>query len=190
MSCPGDSAESNCSSHCTLMAKPILVQSATSNGNRPSKTFSTISGSHNPRTEHTCSNSTSGILADRSASLGQSFKPKGLSEQASTLLLASWREKANRSYQSAWKMWCSWCSAKEVDPLNSSSKCFCGIFSPTVHTAQGKSYRSLNVCQLAISSTFPQIDWVSVGQHPLMVRHMKGVTSLAQCSSNNTILII
>ena len=187
ISCPGHSAESNCSSHCTLMAKPILVQSATSNGNQPSKTFSTISESHNPRTKHTCSNSTSGILADCLASLGQSFKTKGLSEQASTLLLASWREKTSRSYQPG-RYGVAGVVQREWIPLIPLLNVFVEFLAQQF--TQGKSYRSLNVYQLAISSTFPQIDWVSVGQHPLVVRHMKGVTSLAQCSSNNTLLII
>ena len=43
---------------------------------------------------------------------------------------------------------------------------------------QGKSYRSLNVYRSAISSTSPQIDGVSVGQHPLIVKLVKGAFHL------------
>ena len=40
------------------------------------------------------------------------------------------------------------------------------------------SYHSLNVYRSAILSTYPQINGVSVGQHPLIVRLMKGAFHL------------
>jgi hypothetical protein len=61
-------------------------------------------------------------------------------------------------------------------PLNSPLNFLLGILAHQLQ--QGKSYRSLNVYRSAISSTFPQINSVSVGQHPLTVRLMKGAFHL------------
>ena len=108
MSSPGNSAKNNSSSHCSIVAKPI-------DGNRSSKSSSTIRGSDNSRTKQAHSKDPPRILVDHLASLSQSFKAGGLSEQVCTLLLASWREKNNRSYQSAWKIWCGWCSARGMN---------------------------------------------------------------------------
>ena len=40
---------------------------------------------------------------------------------------------------------------------------------------EGRSYRTLNVYRSALSSTLPGFDGISVGQHPLVVRLLKGV---------------
>ena len=82
----------------------------------------------------------------------------------------------NRSYQSAWKIWCGWCSARGMDPLNTHLNALLEFLAHRFQ--QGKSYRSLNVYRSAISSTFPQINGIPVGQHPLIVRLMKGAFHL------------
>ena len=85
------------------------------------------------------------------------------------LLLASQREKTNKGYQSAWKIWFGWYSTRELDPLNSPLK-----FLLEYLAHQFQELWSLNVYRSAISSTFPRINGVAVGQHPLVVRLMKG----------------
>ena len=162
ISSPGDSAKSNSSSHCSIVAKPIQLLLMAIDHPRvlppledliipgPSKLIPKIHQEFWLTTWLV-----SAILQSRW------FIGGGLSEQACTLLLASWREKNNRSYQSAWKIWCGWCSARGMDPLNSHLNALLEFLAHRFQ--QGKSYRSLNVYCSAISSTFPQINDIPVG---------------------------
>lgn len=87
-----------------------------------------------------------------------------ISESASKLLLASWREKLSKSYHSLFKRWVSWCQEIQIP--------FCPlyqIFVADLHD-KGNSYRSLNSYCSAISSSHDKIDGMTVGQHPLVCR--------------------
>ena len=63
-----------------------------------------------------------------------------------------------------------------MDPLNSHLSALLEFLAHRFQ--QGKSYHSLNVYCSAISSIFPQINDIPVGQHPLIVRLMKGAFHL------------
>ena len=94
-------------------------------------------------------------------------------EQSSALLLASWRTKTSRSYDSLFQKCVSWCSERSTDPIS-------GPVSDVVNFlgdlyAQGYQYRSLNSYRSAISSVHDQVDGCPVGQHPLVSRVLKGV---------------
>ena len=111
--------------------------------------------------------------ASRVAYLRDRFRDKSLSEQSSALLLASWRTKTSRSYDSLFQKWVSWCSERSTDPIS-------GPVSDVVNFlgdlyAQGYQYRSLNSYRSAISSVHDQVDGCPVGQHPLVSRVLKGV---------------
>ena len=65
----GDSADSNSSSHCSLVAKSTMVQSTTSDGNRPSESSTSNRESDIARTKQNNPNSTPEILVDCMACL-------------------------------------------------------------------------------------------------------------------------
>ena len=46
------------------------------------------------------------------------YKEHQLSEKATDLMLASWREKSSKSYDSQFQRWLSWYSARSVDPIS------------------------------------------------------------------------
>ena len=46
------------------------------------------------------------------------FKNQEISEEASTLLLASWRNKIAKSYDSLFGRWVSWYSERDTDPIS------------------------------------------------------------------------
>ena len=53
----------------------------------------------------------------RMAYLRERFRSQNLSEEATSLLLSSWRSKTNRSYDSLFGKWSSWCSEWNADPI-------------------------------------------------------------------------
>ena len=96
-----------------------------------------------------------------------------ISEAASRLILASWRENTERSYSSCWKRWEKW-SAKHgheviCAPLSAIREFLTSEF------LQGKEYRTINSYRSAVSMTHSPIDGVVVGKHPLVSRLLKGI---------------
>ena len=81
-----------------------------------------------------------------------------------SLVLKSWRTKTNKSYDSLFGKWHSWCCARGSDPFSGPIKEVVD-FLANLHN---KGYQSLDSYHSAIS-------WLHVGQHPLVTRLMKGV---------------
>ena len=95
-----------------------------------------------------------------------------LSGTATDLVLSSWREKSSKSYDSCFRKWASLCSERNRDPI-------CGPISDVANFLaelyqNGYQYRSLNSYRSSISTTHEQVDGCPVGQHPTIVRLMKG----------------
>ena len=108
----------------------------------------------------------------RMAYLREKYRRERLSEEATTLLLKSRRVKTNKSYDSLFSKWNSWCSGRGSDP-------FSGPVSEVVNFlaqlfAEGCKYNSLNCYRSAISSVHERVDGYDVGQHPLVARLLKG----------------
>ena len=114
---------------------------------------------HNPHT------SRMGYLRDR-------FQSQKLSEGATTLLLASWREKTAKSYDSLFSKWISWCNERGSDPISGDIHEVVNFLAHLFQ--QGYQYRSLNSYRSAISSVHEKVDGYEVGQHPLVTRLIKG----------------
>ena len=105
--------------------------------------------------------------------LRQRFREKKISDQAVDLILSSWRDKTNANYNSAWKAWESWCSARGIYPFASDIS-YVLDFLADKYTA-GLKYRSLNCYQSALSSVLLPVEGFQVGQHPLVARLLRGV---------------
>ena len=88
-------------------------------------------------------------------------------------MLKLWRTKTNKSYDSLFTKWERWCFERSSDPISG----------PVTEVAnflaylykEGYQYSSINSYQSAISSVHDRIDGVTVGQHPLVTRLVKGV---------------
>ena len=91
-----------------------------------------------------------GPNAGRMACLRDSFASRGVSAQASELLLSSWRSKTNSSYNSLFSKWASWCEQRNRDPTAGPVEDVVN-FLAELH-AEGYQYRFLNVYRSAISS--------------------------------------
>ena len=110
--------------------------------------------------------------SDCMAHLRDSFTSQGLSGEASELLLASWRDKTNKSYNSLCTKWFTWCQPRNRNPFDGPVADVVN-FLAELHE-QGYQYRSLNSYRSAISSIHNQVDGQPIGQHPLVSRVLKG----------------
>ena len=100
----------------------------------------------------------------------------GICANAFKLILAAWRLGTNAIYNSAWKKWHSWCLSRQVDSFHPTLADITGFLAHFLD--EGLEYRTLNTYLSALSGVLPPIDGFSVGQHPLVVRLLKGVLNL------------
>ena len=110
--------------------------------------------------------------ASRMAYLREKFAHQNLSGTARDLLLASWRTKSNKTYDSHFKKWLCWCSARGSDPISGPVSEIAN-FLAHLHK-EGYQSSSLNVFRSAISSVHDKVDGVEVGKHPTITRLLKG----------------
>ena len=117
----------------------------------------------------------SGLSAptSRLAYLQKRYTSLQLLEEATSLMLKSWRAKTNKSYDSLFGKWYSWCSERGVDPISGPITNVVN-FLAYLHS-KGYQYHSLNSYRSAISSVHEKIDGHTVGEHPMVSRLMKGV---------------
>ena len=113
----------------------------------------------------------------RLENIRQRYKTMGISEKAIELLCNNTKSSTSKTYNVSWAQWSRWCSERKSDPVS------CPVSDILTFLAeqfsQGKEYRSINVLRSAISSAHCHIDDKPVGQHPLIVRLMKGFPFLA-----------
>ena len=106
--------------------------------------------------------------ASRMAYLREKYRSQELSEEASSLLLSSWRTKTIKSYDSLFGKWYSWCHRRHTDPFSGPITEVANFLAHLF--TQGYSYNSLNSYRSAISSVHEKRDGYDVGQHPLVTR--------------------
>ena len=107
------------------------------------------------------------------AHLRKKFRDQNLSEEAIALMLKSWKTKTNKSYDSLFSKWHSWCIQQSYDP-------FSGPITNVVNFLaylfkEGYQYSSINSYRSAISLVHEKVEGNNVGQHPLVTRLLKGI---------------
>ena len=169
---PNKTTASKSSAGDTILAIPTLVPSNPRDGGRLSSSTSSNQGSHPEPHQSGIHNETRRPNIGRMARLRDSFASRGVSAQASKLLLSSWRAKTNSSYNSLFSKWTSWCEQRNRDPTAGPVKDVVNFLAELYE--DGYQYRSLNAYRSAISSIHEHVEGQSVGQHPLVSRLFKG----------------
>ena len=118
------------------------------------------------------SNATRSPNTDRLFHLRESFTSQGFSPEASDLMLASWRPKTNTNYGSCFARWADWCKQRDRDPLKGPISDIVNFLAELF--SKGYQYQSLNAYRSAIASAHERIDGMSIGQHPAIIRVLKG----------------
>ena len=105
----------------------------------------------------------------------RSCEAGSLSEEATRLLMSSWRKKSQSSYNSLFHKWECWCSQRDQNPIFGPVSDMVNFLAELFE--QGYSYSSLNLYRSAISSVHEQIDGMPIGQHLMVTRVLKGAYS-------------
>jgi len=100
--------------------------------------------------------------------LRQSDLSQGFSSEASSLMLASWRDKTNSNYSSFFAKWARWYHQRGRNSLSGPITDVINFLADL--SGQGYQYQSLNSYHSAISSVHEAVDGVSVGAHPAIAR--------------------
>ena len=101
--------------------------------------------------------------------LRKRYRDQELSEEATTLMIKSWRAKTNTLFG----RWYSWCNRREADPFSGPITDIVN-FLATLHQ-QGYQYNSINSYRSAISSVHEKVEGYNIGQHPTVTRLLKGI---------------
>lgn len=98
---------------------------------------------------------------------------KGFPPEVVELLMAGSRASTQTAYQSAWVSWCDWCSGHNIDPMSGALNTILKFLTDMFRS--GKAYGTLNIFRSMLSSTLPPVDSFPVGQHPMVIRLLKGI---------------
>ena len=144
---------------------------------------SSVSVSSNPPTSnknaaHTStnrSNSSNGrkTIPGRLGCLRRHYKAKGISKRSSEIMFASWRRGTATQYDAAWAKWSRWCDSRKSNPVSSPLKDILQFL--TEQFDGGLSYSTMNSYRSAISSCHDLVDGLPAGQHPMILRLLKGM---------------
>ena len=149
----------------------------------PSSTGNTISSdpavdSRNTRESCQPNNDPSNVSTPASSRLAcfqQSCETGDLLEHVTRLLSAATRKSTNKTYDSIWRKWCGWCDRRQIDPISEGLNNILTFLGEQFEN--NLQYRTLNVFRSAISSTHRWVDGKPVGQHPLVIRLLKGIAN-------------
>ena len=158
--------------HCTSMANSAMVLSppinVVSETTPPSET---ATPSDKPQQQQ--SSTDTSVESSRVANIRDSLDHQGISSQATTLILSSWRKSTEEAYSCCWRKWEQWCASFGHSSIQAPIGAILDFLA--CQFAEGKQYRTINSYRSAISMTHNPIDGVVVGKHPLVTRLMKGI---------------
>lgn len=111
-----------------------------------------------------------------SCSIGEALKQTCLPENVQKILLSATSQGTRQQYDSSLKKWMEFCKGAGISAWNPNlNNVLC--FLANLYEL-GLSYSSINTAKSALSNVLGNIENVPVGNHPLVVKFMKGVSKL------------
>ena len=155
------------------MAKKTLVSGTVTTVH--CRTSQTAGDSQSPESTkfNNISSRSQSIQSEYMAAINRQLLARGFSQRARNLLSVSWRAGTQKDYCGKFKQFSSWCSGKQID-LYSASLTDCTEFL-TFLFHKGLQYRTVAGYQSVLSSVLPPVNNIPVGQHPYIVRLLKGI---------------
>lgn len=166
VSLPGDSDSSK-------MASQTLVHRSTTNVNSLSKEAATLAKPVTTTKFNDTSSQPRSIQSTCLASIDRSFQEKGFSSKSRKLLSASWRQGTQRDYTGKFNKFNSWCHERQIDPYSTSLTQVADFLTDLFES--GLQYRTIAGYRSMLSAVLQPIGNIPVGQHPHIIRLLKGV---------------
>ena len=101
------------------------------------------------------------------------LQKKGVSREASNLIIKSRRSSSNSNHESAWGKWAGWCAERKIDPFCSNINQILEFLSQLFQN--GLQYRTINNYRSARSAFHDHIQGKPVGEHPRICSLVAGV---------------
>lgn len=106
-------------------------------------------------------------------SLRQSFQHRGISNDATAIILQSWSAGTQKQYQPYIAKWHRFCAEREINPYNPPLNI---VLDFLVHLHnQDLEYTTINTARNAISAIILPQGTTTIGSHPIISRFMKGI---------------
>ncbi|CAC5411891.1 unnamed protein product [Mytilus coruscus] len=152
----------------TTLVSPVVATTSSLSAKTPTCRRSAGTGKEKSSTsESGC------VSVNCMATIDQQFKTEGFSENARKLLSASWRAGTQKDYKAKFRKYNSWCSERDIDPYTASLE-ICANFLTHLFE-KGLQYRTIAGYRFMLSSVLSPIEKIPVGQHPYIIRLLKGV---------------
>ena len=100
----------------------------------------------------------------------------GLSQQATSMSLASWKPGTSKQYKTCHARWFQHCGKEKIDPFCASIESVIEFLTYLFHS--GLCNSALNIASGALSSLGLVYEGFTAGSHPLVIRFLKGVYNL------------
>ena len=154
----------------TSLESSSMVPNAPPNAGQSASSYTTVNRHNTARVSE--QSTRHHPTASRVGYIRQQCESSHLSQSATDVVLSSWRDKSTKSYNSSFGKWPRWCGERNrnpfLDPISDVANFLAELYE------QGYQYSSLNSYRSAISSTHEKVDGQPVGQHPTIVRVLKG----------------
>ncbi|CAG2248552.1 unnamed protein product [Mytilus edulis] len=164
------------SDDCTIMADSDMVPITTRNVDRLSNNVA----SKEKITVHSRngkdSSSSQSVKVSCLSAIRKNFENQGISDKASKIILASWRDSTKKQYSTYVKQWFRFCSKRKIDPLQPALNEVLDFL--TVLFDKGLSYSTINCARSALSALGIMFNGVTVGSNAKIIRFLKGVFNL------------
>ena len=158
----------------SMLAKTVLVSSSVGTVDSTTCVSTVQSESVVPSKRKNFPSGSRNTKPDCMAGIDRKWSTEGFSKQTRKLLTASWRQGTQKDYKCKFRQFCNWCGQQEVDPY-SASLTDCAHFLTYLFFEKNLKYRTINGYRSMLSSVLPPIDKCPIGQHPYIIRLLKGI---------------
>ena len=175
---PGKSGDGSVQDYtdCTVLAKTAMVPQANAAPSRRADTVTNLPGTpiaaqgvgSPPRSRNIPTGSVAGVR--------RSLRNQGLSKTAARLVSHAVRDSTRTVYKCRFEEFIKWCTRKKHDPFHAPLKLIANFLGRLFR--KGLSYSTICGYRSAISSYHSLVDGVKVGEHPTLIKLLKGVFNL------------
>ncbi|XP_060591838.1 uncharacterized protein LOC132746632 [Ruditapes philippinarum] len=121
---------------------------------------------------------------DSLQSVRDSFRKRGFSEDSTRIFMLSWKSGTKKQYNTHITRWFRYCTERKITPVSPTLEEVVEFL--TNQFNKGLGYESLNTARGALSAFGIQFEGFRIGNHPLIIRFMKGVFAARPTKSRYT----
>ena len=158
----------------TQVANSTMVANTHENGNsKPSGTATDKRAAVSAESTRISSSPTPKASTTPMSCIREQLESQGLSEQATALVMGSWRNSTKKQYEPYIKRWKQYCNKRKMGPFSASVETGVNFLAELYHTGIGYSANNTARCALCTCLLIDRCK--SFGSLPLVSRFIKGV---------------